>query len=236
MLPATLVFSSAGSLAVSIVALLFGVMQMSLALKRSEFSWNRWGAAVSGSTALYAFAVFIQYNAPPGALNLFSEKVQFTSFLMLIHSIFGFTFSFLSRPAMRYHRFALPVHLLLLVLVWMPGVVLKDEFVYRPFLLLARPYVEPRLGPLGLLFLIYVVGAGIYALFYWIRRQKEIGPARHVFVSVLSFWTVLAVHDAACTFGLQSAQFLMEYGFFGFSGALLYATVQKYIDLYDLVY
>ena len=234
MLPATLVLSSAGSLAVSVFALLFAVMQMSLALKRSEFSWNRWGAAVSVSTSLYAFAVFIQYNTSAGTLNLVTEKVQFTSFLMLIHSIYGFTFSFLSRPASGYHRFALPLHFFLLVLVWLPGVMMGNAFVHRPFLLLARPYVEPVLNPLGVLFLLYVVGAGIYAFFYWTRSQHKIGPGRHIFISGICLWAVLAIHDAACTFGLQSGQFLLEYGFFGFSGALLYATVQKYIDLYDL--
>ena len=229
----TVTLSSVGSLTVALVALLFGALQAGIAVRRKEFAWSLWGAAVALSTFLYALAVFLQYNAAPGPLNHFSEKIQYSAFLFLIHAIYGFTFSYLSVDAGYYHRVALPFHLFLLMLLWFSDVIVSTEFVRRNFLLLSRPYVEPKLGPLGPLLLLYVSAAALFALSYWIRRRQHIGSGRSVFIFGLSLWTLLGLHDALVTMGAVSIQFLMEYGFFGFTGAIVYATARQYLDLYD---
>ncbi len=224
---------SVGSMCVAVIALLFGMMQAGIAVKRSEFSWNRWGAAVSFCTFLYAFAVFVQYNTRFGELSHLAERVQYSSFLLLVHSVYGFTFSFLSIPAGRYHRIALPLHGGLLLLLWFTDLVVGPGLVYRNFPLLSAPYIEPKLGPLGPLLLIYVAGATLYALILWIRYRRRIGSGRSLFIFGLSLWAALGVHDALVTLGAPSIQFLMEYGFFGFSGAIVFATGRQYFDLYD---
>ena len=91
----TITLSSAGSLSVAALCLTFALFQGIVAYKRPEFGWNRWGAVISLLTALYAVAVFFQYNLPVGAPTRFCEKVQFSVFILLLDALYRFTFAFL---------------------------------------------------------------------------------------------------------------------------------------------
>ena len=173
MIPDQISISSAGSLSVAIVAFIFFVFQGWLAFERSEFRWSAWGSALSLSAASFAFAVFIQFNTPPGSANLLYELIRYSSVLILIHAFYGFTFSYLNLPSKKYHRLAGGFHMGLLILLWTTQLVLEKEFVTRSFTGLHQPFFEPVLGPLGPAYLLYCAGAGLWSLRYWFHNRHK---------------------------------------------------------------
>jgi hypothetical protein len=68
------------SLTVAALCLTFSLFQALVALKRPEFPWNKWGAGLSLLTAIYAVAVFFQYNLAEEPANILCERVQYTIF------------------------------------------------------------------------------------------------------------------------------------------------------------
>ena len=94
------------SLTVAALCLTFSLFQTLVALKRPEFPWNKWGAGLSLLTAIYAVAVFFQYNLAEEPANILCERVQYTIFPLLVHALFGFTAAFLSFTGRRRHQFS----------------------------------------------------------------------------------------------------------------------------------
>ena len=100
----TINISAAGTLSVALIALFFSIFQGWICLKKTGFSWNKWGAALSAVTCLYAIAVFFQYNLSANWINHASELIQYSTFILLVHSVYGFTFAYLKIDAKRYHQ------------------------------------------------------------------------------------------------------------------------------------
>lgn len=98
--------TAAGSLSVAVVFLFFAVFQGWLAIKMPQLNWNAWGAALSFSVFVYASAVCYQFNAGAVPAKHLFELIQYTTFICVIHSVFGFTFAFLGISSGRYHRIA----------------------------------------------------------------------------------------------------------------------------------
>lgn len=224
-----LIPSSAGTLSVSVVATLFGIFQGWISLKQRDLMWNRWGAMLSFTIAIYSFSVFIQFNTSATQLNRISELIQYTTFIFLIHSLYGFTFSYLSIDSVIYRRYMGLFHILLLVLIWGTDLVISDQFIERNFLWLPVPYIEPELGLIGKIILIYVVIAAAYSVHYWIRYRSKARPGGQIFIIGFLLWAILGIHDALCTLGFTSIQFLMEYGFLGFSISIVSVTIKTYL-------
>jgi len=231
---AHIVPASAGSLSVAVVALFFTVFQGWLAVERPRFYWNAWGAALSFSAFVYASAVFCQFNVGAGPVNHLSELIQYTAFICVIHSAFGFTFAYLAIPSGRYHRIAGLFHAGLLLMLWNTKLVILDGFVMREFTWLQSPYIEPDLGVLGPAYLLYCSGAGLWALRFWVQHRHREKAGATAFIIGFLIWAVLGVHDALVTLGMRSVLFFMEYGFLGFSAAILSVTLRKYVELYGL--
>ena len=234
MLNTDIVLSSAGSLSVAVIALFFFVFQGWIYLRGTHFSWSKWGALLSLATAIYALAVFVQFNTSPGLLNQLAELLQYATFLLLVHSVYGFTFCYLDINPRRYHLIAGVFHLTLLVTLCSTNLVITEQFTYRNFLWLKKPYIEPELGVLGPFFLIYSSLAAAFCLTYWIRYKNHQKPGAKIFIFGFLLWAVLGIHDAAATLGLDTVQFLMEYGFLGFSTSVMYVTLKNYLDLFDI--
>jgi PAS domain S-box-containing protein len=226
--------SSAGTLAVAAVAFFFFIFQTWVSVKRPEFRWNRWGAALTLVTVIYSVAVFIQFNTPANALNHLSELFQYATFIFLLHSVYGFTFSYLSIDSKRYHLLAGIVHGILLVILWTTDLVVGDGFVYREFIGLNNFYIEPELGPIGPYYLLYTAVAGAFVFTFWWKYKKRHKRGTHFFLIGFLIWALLGLHDALATLGLPTIQFLMEYGFLGFSTSVMYVTLKKYIELFEL--
>ena len=89
------------SLIVAVLSLTIGFLQTVVALKRQEFNWNKWGAGISFLTAIYAVAVFAQYNLSAAPANILCERIQYTVFILLVHALFGFTTAFLGIESVR---------------------------------------------------------------------------------------------------------------------------------------
>ena len=235
MLEGTIVTSSAGSLCVATVALLAFVFQYRLYLRKPDYVWNGWGAALSLSTAVYAVAVVMQFNTPAGLLNLFAELIQYTSFLMIQHAAFGYTLAYLVLDNRWVHPLLVAINGALLALLWFTDLILSNGFVYRDFIWLNHPYVEPALGPLGPLFLIYVTVTIMALPLLWYLHRREVGRGAMLFSVGFAVWALLGFHDILATLGVRSVQFLMEYGFLGFSLALLVTAGKHYADLEQML-
>ena len=155
MLNTDIVLSSAGSLSVAVIALFFFIFQGWIYLKGSAFSWSKWGAGLSLATSIYAVKVFIQFNAPPNFINHVVDLLQYSTFIILVHCVYGFTFAYLEIRPRRLHQVAGIFHVILLVILWTTKFVITDNFTYRSFIWLKGPYIEPELGILGHFFILY---------------------------------------------------------------------------------
>jgi hypothetical protein len=143
MLNTVIVLSSAGSLSVAVIALFFFIFQGWIYLKGPLFKWSKWGALLSLASSIFALTVFIQFNSSPNLVNHIDELFQYSAFVLMVHSLYGFTFTYLEIKPRRYHQIAGAFHLILLVILWSTKLVITNEFTYRSFLWLKEPYYEP---------------------------------------------------------------------------------------------
>jgi len=223
--------SSAGSLCVAVLAFCFFICQAWLFSRKTDLSWNAWGAGLSFFVAVYSFFGFIQYNTAPNWINHTCELIQYTCMIGLLHCVFGFTFSFLSIPPKGFHRIVLPLHGLLLLLLWLTPLFVGGDFITRQFFWVKGPFVEPHQGPLGRLLMLYIAAASLFVIYLWIRhaRTRDAVP----FFIGIAVWAVLGIHDALATLGMPTVQFLMQYGYLGFVASILSLTAKAYVRLYE---
>jgi PAS domain S-box-containing protein len=234
MLDTRIGLASAGSLSVAVIAFFFFIFQAWIYLKGPAFKWSKWGAALSLAATIYSVAVFVQFNAAAGPINHIAELFQYSTFIILLHSVYGFTFTYLDIRPPRYHYLAAGFHAALLVTLWTTKLVITDDFVYRDFILLAAPYVEPQLGVLGPFFLIYTAGGAFLCLAYWVKPENRKKSGAKAFICGFLLWVALGIHDALATLGVDTIQFLMEYGFLGFSASIMSITLKKYMELFEI--
>ena len=234
MLNTVIVLSSAGSLSVAVIALFFFIFQGWIYLKGPLFKWSKWGALLSLASSIYALTVFIQFNSSPNLANQIAELFQYSAFVLLVHSLYGFTFTYLEIKPRRYHQIAGAFHLILLVILWSTKLFITNEFTYRSFLWLKEPYIEPELGILGPFFLVYASLAAAFCLAYWVRYKNHQKSGAKIFILGFSLWAILGIHDVAATLGFNTIQFLMEYGFLGFSTSIMYVTLKNYMALFEI--
>ena len=234
MLNTNIILSSAGSLSVAVIAFFFFIFQAWIYLKGPAFGWSKWGATLSMATCIYSVAVFIQFNAAPNHINHLAELFQYSTFLILIHSVYGFTFAYLELKPPRYHYIATGFHGVLLLTLWTSGLIITEDFVHRDFLLLDSPYVEPKLGVLGPFFLIYSALGASLCLIYWLGKNSRQKVGAREFIIGFLLWSALGIHDTLATLGLPTIQFLMEYGFLGFSASIMSITLKKYMELFQI--
>jgi len=231
-----IVLSSAGSLAVAVIAAFSALFHAWLYRRRPDEPWTGWGSALCLATIVFAGAVFIQYNTPAGNLNRFAECFQYTGILMLVHSLYGITFSMLRIPSKRYHQIMGAFHVFLVVVLWATKWIISDQFIYRDFVWLKNPYIEPTLGPAGLFFMVYaflsICVAGVILFRAKDSEDKDYRNFNQLKYSLV-FWTLLGLHDAVVTLGVPSVQFLMEYGFLGLCVGIVFVSLDSYIRLLE---
>jgi PAS domain S-box-containing protein len=231
MIAENIVPQSAGSLSVAVLALMMVIIQVTFFFRKTKCVWYGWGAAISFSSLLYAIGIFLEYNTPPGSLNRFAGLLEFTAIIFLIHCFYGFTFSSLEMKSKLYHLLAGIFHSLLLLLLWSGNHIVADRFVTRNFFGLANPYLEPDLGPLGPLFMLYAILAGITATIIWLRHKGTDSRYRAPYMAGMVFWIALGIHDGLAALGMPAVQYVMEYGFFGYSMIVLWIVFDNYVDI-----
>jgi len=109
MLFENIILQSAGSISVAVMAFLMLILQTLFFFRKPQFTWYAWSAAMSFSALVYSIGIFLEYNTPVGPLNRFSGLLEFTAIICLIHSLYGFTFSYLDIESKRYHPVAGPL-------------------------------------------------------------------------------------------------------------------------------
>lgn len=231
MLSENIILQSAGSLSVAVMALLMLILQTLFFFRKPEFTWYAWSAAISFSALLYSVGIFLEYNTPAGPLDRFSGLLEYTAIICLIHSLYGFTFSYLGIESKRYHPVAGVCHGLILILLWSTNYIVADSFITRNFIGLESPYIEPALGPLGPVFVLYAAIAGVNAMIIWIRRKGTDPKHRIVFLVGMFFWLLLGIHDGLGSLGVPTFQYVMEYGFLGFAMVVLWVVFNNYLEI-----
>jgi len=231
MLGEKIVFASAGTLCVAAIAIFFAFFQYWFYVKKPDYTWNGWGAALSFNTFVFAVAKFLQYNTPAGALNYTVEQVQYSAFLFMIHCTFGYTFAYLIINGRHYHLLAGIFHLFFLILIWTTDLVIGPGFAYREFSGLQQPYIEPLPGPAGIIFEIYLGLAMVGFLATWMVNLKKTGRSGVIIFGGFCLWALFAFNDLLASFGFKSLLFFMEYGFLAFATAVMATTVKQYYEL-----
>ncbi len=231
MLSETIILQSAGSLSIGFLALLMVILQALFFLKRPQFAWYAWSGAISFSALLYSIGVFLEYNTPEGPLNRFAGLLEFTAIVCLVHSLYGFTFSYLGIESKWYHPLAGISHALMLILLWTTPCIVADSFTTHRFMWLTAPYVEPALGPLGPLFVLYAAGACVVAMIVWIRRKNADPKHRSAYLAGMGLWIALGICDGLAALGLPALQYFMEYGFLAFAVVVLWVVFNNYLEM-----
>jgi PAS domain S-box-containing protein len=231
MLSENIILQSAGSLSVAILALLLLILQAVFFLRKPQFKWFAWGAAISFSAMFYAIGIFLEYNTAPGSLNRFAGLLEYTAVICLVQGMYGFTFSYLEIESRLYHPVAGFCHGLILILLWFTNYIVAENFVTRDFIGLETPYIEPGLGPLGPIFVLYAVVACVFAITMWLRHKGTDSRHRNVFLVGMLFWLMLGVHDGMASMGFPAYQYFMEYGFLGFSIAVLWVVFDNFVEI-----
>jgi PAS domain S-box-containing protein len=231
MLSENIILQSAGSLSVAVLALLMLILQTLFFIRKPQFTWYAWSAAISFSALLYSFGIFLEYNTPQGPLNRFSGLLEYTALICLVHCLYGFTFSYLGIESKRYHPLAGICHGLILILLWSTNYIVADKFTTRNFIGLASPYIEPALGPLGPVFVFYAAIAGVYAMIVWIKHKGTDPKHRITYLAGMGFWILLGIHDGLASLGVPALQYVMEYGFLGFAMVVLWVVFNSYLEI-----
>ena len=215
----------------AVLAFIMIILQVMLFLRTPQSRWYVWGAAIAFSGMLYSVGIFFEYNASPGPLNRFGGLLEFTAIILLLHSMYGFTFSYLGLKIRRYHAFAGGFHCLVLIFLWSGTYIVADSYGARNLAGLPRPFTELDLGPLGFMFELYGVIASLGVIILWITHKGPELRHRKAFLSGMIFWLALGVHDGLVSMGMPSIQYLMEYGFFGFSIVILWVVLSSFTDV-----
>ena len=226
-----IILQSAGSLSVAVLALLMMILQTLIFFKKRQFTWYAWSAAISFSALLYSVGIFLEYNTPEVPLNRFAGLLEFTAVICLIHALYGFTFSYLGIPSKRYHPVAGVCHGLILILLWFTHYIVTDRFITWDFIGLDSPYIEPALGPLGPLFMLYAAMASVNAMIVWIKHKNIDSKHRMFYLAGMGFWILLGIHDGLVALGLPLLQYFMEYGFLGFALVVLWVVFDSYLEI-----
>jgi PAS domain S-box-containing protein len=230
MVSENIILQSAGSLSVALLALLMVIVQALFFVRKPQFTWYAWSAAISFSALLYSIGIFLEYNTPQGPINRFSGLLEWTAIIFSIHCLYGFTFSYLGIASKRYHPVAGACHGLILILLWSTNYLVADSFTAQDFLGLASPYIEPALGPLGPLFVLYAAAASVTAMIVWIRHKRTDPKHRVAYLAGMGVWILLGIHDGLASLGVPTLQYAMEYGFLGFAMAVLWVVFNNDLE------
>ncbi len=228
-----LVPSSALSLSIAITALFFIVFQIVMAFRQPHRVWNWWGATLSVMLFIFSSTQLIQYNTPADHINHITELIRYTTLIGLVHTIYGFTFSYLNIDAKAYHKIAGLFHIVLIITIWSTKLVVTDELTYLNFLFLKNPHIRPKGGPLGYALIFYCTLKCSIIPYFWIKHRKQHTNSAKAFIWGFLIWATLAVHDTLAVLGMPTIQFLMEFGFLGFSVSIIAVMVKDYINVHQ---
>ncbi|MGM0674511.1 MAG: putative bifunctional diguanylate cyclase/phosphodiesterase [Spirochaetota bacterium] len=240
---------SLGSFAVAVIAAVSAVWLLWQYTADKGTRWRVWGAAVSADAAVYSAASFAQMNAGTIAAVVATERLQITALLLLVQFSSRFTALYLGRPRGAVRLCLWAAGATLLILTWATPWVVTGESRIVEFAVLGHRYPEGVLGVMGYLTMGYVTAVSALVVGIWVASARRGGgtpkaentptlevlsrrlgalearserTSTHLFVAGFAFWALLAFHDSLVELGLiEGLGYLTEYGFLGFSVAVL---------------
>ncbi|MBN2401365.1 MAG: response regulator [Spirochaetes bacterium] len=230
MIPENIVLQSAVSLSIAVLSLIMTILQIMFFLRKPKFTWFGWSAAISFSSMIYAVGVFLEYNTL-GPVNRFAGILEFTAIIFLVHCLYGFTFVRFKINSKYYHIAAGIFHCLILLILWTSDYIVADKFAVRNFTGLEKPFIEPDLGPAGILFELYTALSCLVAIGIWLTQKSYNIKHRNLCLVGMIFWIALGIHDGLASLGFPAFQYLMEYGFLGFSAVILWIVFENFTDI-----
>ena len=230
MIAETLVPQSAGSLSVAVLALMMVIIQITFLFRKTKLAWYGWSATLSFASMLYAVGIFLEYNTPAGFLNRVGGLLEFTAHVLLVQSIYGFSFAYLEIQGRKYLLGLGIINLFFLGALWFSDNIVAAEFVSHNFSLMTRPFVEAALGPWGPFFELYITLASLFVIILWFVHKNARTTYRILYLAGMLFWFALGIHDGLVSLGMPAVQYLMEYGFLGFSMVVLWSVFNSYLN------
>ncbi len=226
---------SLGSFAVAVVALFSAGVQLFFALRIPAYRWGAWAFGVGLATAVYAFSVFLQYNAEALETHLLLERFQLSSVIWLVVSLLGFVDGLLQRKGGALSAGPIATGIAATIVVFASPGVVEPRLLSRRFFVSGIVYLEPALGPLGVLVFVLSTLAAIFVLLRLLRGLSFRGRGRRIVVAGIGIWLVTAINDLIGTLSVPVPHFLMEYGFLCFLVALLSLVMSEHLHLHQVV-
>ena len=217
----------AGCIAVLSIALCCLLIQIVMSRRAPENRFHPWGAFVSFITAIFTATSLVQYLQPSTEVALLSERIQYMTFPILAHGLYGFAASFRRLNFKIPNRLLTAFDVVMIGIVLIPGLVFGDEVIYREISRFVPSYPEPKTTIVSLFYIsvCYVVAFG--SIILWFRFAKR-NTAAYIYLVGTGIWALTAFHDVLMTLGLPSLMYLMSYGVVGFNIAVVLSTLEDY--------
>ena len=163
----------AGCIAVLSIALCCLLIQIVMSRRAPENRFHPWGAFVSFITAIFTATSLVQYLQPSTEVALLSERIQYMTFPILAHGLYGFAASFRRLNFKIPNRLLTAFDVVMIGIVLIPGLVFGDEVIYREISRFVPSYPEPKTTIVSLFYIsvCYVVAFG--SIILWFRFAKR---------------------------------------------------------------
>ncbi len=224
-------FPTIGCAVVVAIALVSGFFQAWLFVRFPRNRFHGWGALLSFATAAFSAASFVGYGHYDDRIVVFSEKIQFCTFPVIAHSLYGFSFNFLKRNFRFLNRVLTAADVVLIALVLSTDLVVSHTILDKHFSDIVPSYLEPATGPLGTYFIVVFFLLSICSLLVWFLTPSMGNVRKTPYLVGFVLWAVTAAHDSLMTFGMPGYLYLMSYGVLGFNIAVVWTTTEDYMNL-----
>ena len=225
--------ASIGAVIVASTAVFLGIFHAIMSVRLEHDASNKWGFVASSVVLFHSVSVFLQYNLGEGALNLICEHIQTACFVLLIYICYRLSLYYLDLKPVLLPKITAAVNIVLLGVIWWPGLIFGRKFIHRKFLWLDHPYIEPSPTVWATLIWFYVGIFALYIFSLWYQKKKNAGLEGRIFLFGFGTLSLVCLHDLVCTFGVESVLYLNIYGFFVFLAAIFAITGIKHIKIYD---
>jgi signal transduction histidine kinase len=225
----------AAPLVLSAIGLLIFYLQIRIHLRSAGFRGPLWGAMIALCAAVYAVGDFVSGTATSLPFARLSTQLQYSSLVLVVLCLAGYTASYLALRQRRVHLAAGTLSIVLVVLIWATDLVATRAVQPASYLLLPGRQIQTTLGILELPLIAAIFAGGVVIMGFWITHRGRMRVSRLV-IGAFVFWLAVGLHDGLVT-GLDlyvPPLPLLEYGMIGFSFAVLSQSLRDYFATFDL--
>jgi len=228
---------SVGSAVVAGIALWYAVFQTVETLTVRATPGGLWPVGVSLGLAVYAAAVFVQYNAEAITTQLIVERIQYLGLILTVVSIHGYVRVF--RLAAGGSDLPISVYTGIAALCAAAVLVIPGAFttplVERTLVISDFVYREPQTGLVGMVVFAILGTTSFLGVFRFFSEVPYRGVTGILVRGGLAIWFVTAINDIAGSLGATVPMYLLEYGFLAFLVGVIATIRQGHSDTVALV-